>query len=376
MLQGTEPDPQTAGWLMPWLPFLIALVVVPLLQAFIWRLVKKERKVGGKDSKEKVRKRSQFKKDVWLLAVLGLGVLVLVMALPGQATGIEPKDKVQFVGLLLSLLIALSSQTLLGNAMAGLMVRSVDKVHPGDWVRIESYFGKVTEMGLMHTEIQTEDRDLMTVPNLFLVNRPVKVIRSSGTLLSASVSLGYEVPHQQVKDILKKAVEETGLESASVQITALGDFAVTYNVAGLLKDPEHPLSKRSSLHVHVLDALHEAHIEIVSPNVVMTRIVPENQRILPEPDAVVSETPAPDVEEPPIDSVVFDKGMDVDNLETQRKRLAELAESIEQWKQEAKDAESDRARERLERHIQAAQNESERLESSIEELTERLEDAE
>ena len=45
----------------------------------------------------------------------------------------------------------------IGNVMAGLMLRAVRNFRTGDFVRVEKHFGRVTERGLLHTEIQTED---------------------------------------------------------------------------------------------------------------------------------------------------------------------------------------------------------------------------
>ena len=58
---------------------------------------------------------------------------------------------------------------------------------PGDFVRVGERLGRVTERGLFHTEIQTEDRDLTTLPNLYLVTNPVTVVRASGTIVSTTV---------------------------------------------------------------------------------------------------------------------------------------------------------------------------------------------
>ena len=41
---------------------------------------------------------------------------------------------------------------------------------------------------LLHTEIQNEDRQLVTLPNLFLVTHPVTTVRPSGTIVAARVS--------------------------------------------------------------------------------------------------------------------------------------------------------------------------------------------
>jgi len=92
------------------------------------------------------------------------------------------------VGLLFSATMALSSTTFLGNAMAGVMIRAVRNFRIGDFIRCDQHFGRVTERGLFHTEIQTEDRELTTLPNLYLVTHPVTTVRASGTVISATVA--------------------------------------------------------------------------------------------------------------------------------------------------------------------------------------------
>ena len=50
---------------------------------------------------------------------------------------------------------------------------------------VEGHRGRVSELGLLRTEIQTERRNLTTFPNLYLVTNPVTVVRSSGTFISS-----------------------------------------------------------------------------------------------------------------------------------------------------------------------------------------------
>ena len=69
----------------------------------------------------------------------------------------------QLYGIVLSATIALSSTTLVGNAMAGIMLRTLRNFSPGDYVHVGDYFGRISEMDLLHTEIQTEERDLTTL---------------------------------------------------------------------------------------------------------------------------------------------------------------------------------------------------------------------
>ena len=97
-----------------------------------------------------------------LLLVLSyvLGLLLITISLPvSEATR---GQLISLAGLVLTALIALASTTLVANAMSGLLLRIVNSFRPGDFIRVGDAFGRVTERGLFHTEIQTEDRDLMT----------------------------------------------------------------------------------------------------------------------------------------------------------------------------------------------------------------------
>ena len=252
--------------------------------------------------------------------VLGANVL-LVLALPLSA---ETRGQLlSLFGLVLTAIIALSSTTFVSNAMAGLMLRSVGGFHPGDFILVESHFGRVTEQGLLHTELQSEDRDLVTLPNLFLITHPVKVVSASGTLVSCDVSLGYDAPRQAVRDALKAGAESAGLSDPFVQIKALLDHAVAYRVSGFLEDVSSLVSKRTDLSASVLDALHGAGIEIVSPAFMNQRRVDPAQRILPAQPAV----PEPAAEATP-ERIMFDKAELAGRLTRLKQQRDEVAAEI------------------------------------------------
>ncbi|MBU0984700.1 MAG: mechanosensitive ion channel family protein [candidate division Zixibacteria bacterium] len=126
----------------------------------------------------------KFRRQMTTLILSFFGLLVIILALPvsESTTG----QLLSLFGLLLSAAIALSATTFVGNIMAGLMLRAVKNFRAGDFVRIGDHFGRVSERGLFHVEVQTEDRDLVTLPNLYLVTttsgKPCS--RRRGTLLS------------------------------------------------------------------------------------------------------------------------------------------------------------------------------------------------
>jgi len=138
-----------------------------------------------------------------MLGVTALGMVMVVLMLP-----ISDDLRIRILGLIgivLSSGIALSSATFLENMLAGLMLRTVRNFKVGDFIEVEGNLGRVSERGLFHVEIQTEEHNLTMLPNLYLVRNPVTTVRNSGTIVSATVSLGYDVPRARIAELLLEA---------------------------------------------------------------------------------------------------------------------------------------------------------------------------
>ena len=266
-------------------------------------------------------------------------LVAVVLSLPMDAD--VKKELLGLMGIVLTGIIAFSSTTFIANIMAGLMLRSVESFSPGDFIQAGDYFGKVTERGLFHTEIQSEDRDLVTLPNLFLAANPVKVVRSSGTAVSCDLSLGYDVPHQQVEDLLKEAALRAELEDPFVQILTLGDFSITYRAAGFYRNVQHLLSKRSALRAAILDELHGAGIEIVSPTFMNQRKLPDGRKFIPGVRATGARAKEASAIFP--ETLLFDKANRAQRMEMLESKRVEIQQALKDWPGDA-DPESPEAR--------------------------------
>ncbi|MEL7311415.1 MAG: mechanosensitive ion channel family protein [Pseudomonadota bacterium] len=267
----------------------------------------------------------QFRRQTILVAVVltALLVVILILPVPNETRG----ALMSLFGIVLSATIALSSTNLVGNVMAGFMLRSVGSFKLGDYISVGEYFGRVSEMDLLHIEIQTEERDLTTLPNTYLAAHPIRVMRTSGSILSVELSLGYDVSRHEVERLLLEAARRCDLESPFVQIRALGDFSITYAIAGLLTDVKSLLAKRRALRAATMDALHEAGIEIASPILVNTREFANKRAFVPpntEPAAENNVTP---------DALVFDKALKAESLDKLRERRVSMAQRLDAAKQ-------------------------------------------
>ena len=275
----------------------IAAVVI-LLAAINWFL--RRRWQGDPDA--------QFRFQLIMLALSFAGLLTIIVALP--INDAVRGQLLSLIGILLSAAIALSSTTFIGNIMAGIMLKVVRNARPGDFITVADLTGRITEMDLLHTEIQTEFRDLVTVPNLYMITQPLQVVRASGTIIQAEVSLGYDVAHMRAAEILCAAATTAGLKDGFVQVRELGDFSVIYRVAGLLEDVTSLISARSKLRTAMLDALHTAKIEIVSPNFMNTRAISEDHKFIPKPARKKAAKDQPQAEQ-----IAFDKAEEAASVE-------------------------------------------------------------
>lgn len=267
--QSSELLDAIVGALSSGVPFLLVLIGSSLVLSMVdWRL--RRSKSAGQS----------FHRPLIMLSLTLIAFVGGILALP-----IEPATKgnlLTLMGLLLTAVIGLASTTFISNAMAGMLLRSLGKIKPGDFVHADDHFGRVTERGLFHTEVQTEESDLVTLPNFFLVTRPIKVIRAEGTVIFADVSLGYDTDEHRVRTIMQEAAEQSGLRETYSHVRDLGDFSVTYRTAGVLDDPTKLLSARSGLRIAMMNALHSAGIEIASPTIMLQRPLPSHARVMPE----------------------------------------------------------------------------------------------
>jgi len=347
-----------ADALAPLIPTGIAVLIIVLIIIGVRYIIDK-----------RSRTHQNVSRQVMTMLLSFIGLLIVLMFIPEQyLSEISKGQLLRLIVILLSASIALSSTTFIGNAMAGLMLRSVKSFRPGDFVRVGDHFGRVTERGLFHIEIQNEDRDLTTLPNLYLVTNPVKVVLSSGTIISAEVSLGYDVPRTDVEEILKKAVTSSGLTDPFVLIMELGDYAVTYRASGMLAEVKHLISIRSKLREMMLDELHIAGIEIVSPSFMNTRAIPEQKIFIPRKSP--SKTEEESGAGPVIEKLIFDIADEAESVEKLNEMRVETIKEMDNLKGRVKEAVSDEEKEKIKSQMQRLESRREQINLLIQKMNE------
>lgn len=314
---------------LPYLPSVLSLVFTAILLVGSHKIIRRmwDRSVG---------------RDVvngMLQVFIGLiGLVVFVMLLPISQANRE--NILQFGGLILTGIVGFSSTAMIRDAAAGVTLRLVSPFTRGDYLKTDGVFGRITEIGFFYTEVQTEDRSLVTLMNSNLLSQDFRTIPSSGTLLQTELSIGYDVHHERVSEALKEAADALDLEDPFVHLENLGNYAVTYRVAALLTDVDKLLTARSNFRKEVLDAMHRHDIEIVSPDFTNRRSLDPAERFIPDStrgsrtDSTGTDA-VPDAEGDQAErtsEVVFEKALEAQEAEQLKELLEKLNEQMDQLK--------------------------------------------
>ena len=265
-----------------------------------------------------------------LLTMMGLtlfGMVIIVLAIPVESD--TRNQIIGLIGLVISAVFVFSSGNIFANLMAGILLRVTSPFRVGDFIQVNEHFGRVAERGLFDTEVQSESRELILIPNTILVTHPVAAVRNSGAIVSTSLSLAYDLNHNQIRPLLLEAATAIGLKEPFVHIQALGDFSISYRISGVLTEVKELITARSNLRIAVLDILHREHIEIVSPG---QRQLDAAEKALPR-SARQREKQKAWVDNAVVEEIVFDKAQQAEQFSIEKSQLhggiAALKEQLE-----------------------------------------------
>jgi small-conductance mechanosensitive channel len=138
----------------------------------------------------------------------------------------------------LGLVLGFAAQKVLANPLAGIMLAIAQPIRIGDKVTIQDETGRVDDLTLSHTYVNTGDGRLVIVPNEVLVTTVV-VNRSTGDL-SAPAMASVWVPAHADLEAARKALEP--LEPSQVDVAEMTPDGVRLEVHG----PRRPGGTRPS----------------------------------------------------------------------------------------------------------------------------------
>ena len=332
-------------------------------------------------------KRIRKKEHIPLYQILSFGltiagvVLIIILAplpskeefLTGEAWEIK-STIIGFVGVVISGAIAISATSFLGNAIASFMIRSSNNFRVGDFIRVNEFVGAVKKRGLFDVDIQIENRAIISLPNIYVITHPVEVIPREKRIVSADITMGYEVPRQKVETFLIEAATHVGLSKPYVFVQALLDAAVQYRVIGFSSKTGSTalLTEPSELKKSILDTFHKHQVEMVSPSIGIQRDAGETIYIPPVVtlERAASETVTVVLPE----AEIFDKAMQAESIEKAEERLVELDKTITEVEKDLANADDEHRKEQLKGRLENIKQLKEKLKASIDEEKKKMED--
>ena len=203
--------------------------------------------------------------------------------LPGADSGVF-----QGISVFVGLIISLGSSTLIANLMAGLVITFMRPFRVGDRIKLNDTMGDIIEKTPLVTRVKTPKNEIVTVPNSFVMSSMTTNYSSSaqeyGLIIHTDVTFGYEVPWQQVHQLMIQAALATQHIEAEprpfVLQTKLDDWYVVYQINAYTRHPEYMAAIYSQLHGNIQDIFHAAGIEVMSPHFMGVR--QNDQVIMPD----------------------------------------------------------------------------------------------
>ncbi len=181
----------------------------------------------------------------------------------------------QGVSVFIGLVLSLGSTSIVGNVIAGLVMTYMRPFRLGDYIQVGDTVGEVIEKSVLVTRIRTRKNEVVTIQNSSLMGSQTSNFslsaRNYGIIVHTKVTIGYDVPWQKIKEIMETAALATpGIKNKPrpfMQITALNDFYVEYEINAYTTDAEHLPAVYSELHANILRRFFEEGVEIMSPHI-------------------------------------------------------------------------------------------------------------
>ncbi len=215
------------------------------------------------------------------VVVIAFALVVAYPYIPGSDS-----DAFKGVGIFMGVVLSIGSTSFIANMIAGYSLTYRGAYRVGDMVRIEDHLGKVEHVGSMSTVIRSLKNEQINIPNSVVLASAVinysTYQREQGLVLHTEVGIGYDTPWRQVEALLRLAAERTeGLlkdPPPFVLQTAMGDFAITYQLNAHCRDAHSMNRLYSQLHGNIQDVFNEHGVQIMSPHYEND---PEQAKIVP-----------------------------------------------------------------------------------------------
>lgn len=185
-----------------------------------------------------------------------------------RLSGVDPSQLFTTSAVITAVLV-FSMQDTLGNVLGGVTLQLDNSLRVGDWVRLDDVSGRVTDVHWRFTAIETRNRELVMVPNSWLMKNRFTVMRGSvDTPFAWRRAVQFNIESGADPEKVIWALEHAVLDAEIPHVLTvpppnaiLSDVAsgyCRYTLRYWLGDPRFDDPGDSSVRVHALAALARA----------------------------------------------------------------------------------------------------------------------
>ncbi|MDQ7826638.1 MAG: mechanosensitive ion channel family protein [Candidatus Eremiobacteraeota bacterium] len=217
-----------AGYVLPFVIAIIAILVVETLAAYIYDYL--------------LIYRYHSSIPVLFRDIIRLGVYLVLIGFYFWAVLKINIAPIITTSAILSIIIGLAIQESLGNVFSGLALHLSHPFSLGDWVKVGEYEGSVQRIDWRATSIQTLSGDYIVIPNSSLAKLDLQNYSSPTSHHARIVEVGAHYQHspdQVAEALLAAAASADGVladPAPKVWVTRFGDSSITYNLKFWLDD--------------------------------------------------------------------------------------------------------------------------------------------
>jgi small-conductance mechanosensitive channel len=217
-------------------------------------------------------------------------VLFVVVSFPYLPFAESPAF--QGLSIFFGVLFSLGGSQMVSNLIAGVMLTYTNAFKVGDRVRIADAEGVIVAKTTHVTRIRTPKNVTISVPNSLVMSNHIVNFTTmarddtDGLIVHTTITIGYDVPYQQVEELLIEAGKATEFVQETpepfVLQTALSDFYVAYQINVYTRESQQMPGILSELHRNIQASFHAAGVEIASPH--LSALRDGNVANIPEDD--------------------------------------------------------------------------------------------
>jgi len=267
-----HPVKQIAHSLFNYIPELVTILVIVTITRYVLKFL---RFLSEEVENENLKVPGFFPDwarptyNIVRFLILAFMFVVIFPYLPGSDS-----DVFKGVSVFIGVVFSLSSSSIIGNVVAGIVITYMRPFKKNDRVKIGDVVGNVVEKTPFVIRIQTPKKEFITIPNSNVLSQNVINYSNSklqgGLIVHTTVTIGYDVPWRQVHQILINAAKKTSNLNDSIAPyvlqTSLDDFYVSYQLNAHTNEPDKQPQIYSELHQNIQDGFNEAGVEILSPH--------------------------------------------------------------------------------------------------------------